>query len=450
MPIPIRFPEDYADKAWIDEIIKNKVITPYDKIQILSGTLSTDNKIITGNKEVECKEYAREKYRDIILHKQYNRHIKDQHEGFLQPFTSGTSIEETLKYLPFCSWFLEFNFELQKPYISHDDTPFYLIENHVRKDKVLKIPMVAASQWKGALLSVMAREVLKKASLSEESDDYVLNRAQLIELFGNEKENMFNFFNELRSDKKTKFERYMADEVGVKDLNKYAKAGRLRFYPSFFDSIGIEIINPHDRAKKIGTKPIYIESVPEGGKSTFKLLYVPFDLMGRPVIQLKNATAENLKLLANTLPKVFTVYGFGAKISSGFGVTKDNVINGRFIIMGIHGNHRKDVLPVGKPEIPPNVEEFWRNYPKDKDFSKKTSEWPGNKKKKQYYRKVKDEYKKYMQKKEVFAQAMAKHKEERNIPAQAEFRFDSIQEMKAVLGSLAIKLLEDENGEINA
>lgn len=177
-----------------------------------------------------------------------------------------------LNYFPSLSFMLQVPFKLRKPYLSKDDRTFHILDNPVRKDKVFQTPMVASTSWKGAL-----RAALWQSGYQEDNE-------QIIPLFGNTRE----------------------DEKG--------QAGRLYFYPTFFDKIGLEVINPHDRKTGVGKNPILIESVPIGATGKFVILYVPFGSID------ESQVAEHLKLVAKGVCDMLTVYGFGAKTSSGFGV----------------------------------------------------------------------------------------------------------------------------------
>lgn len=185
-----------------------------------------------------------------------------------------------LELLPTGSALIQFRFRLIKPYLSQDDEALYILDNPVRKDKVFKLPMVGSTSWKGSLRSVMR---LKEGWTDE--------RPEMIRLFGNPKGSQENFC-----------------------------AGRLFFFPTFFTQIGLEVINPHDRSTGAGTMPIYFECVPREAEGIFTLLYVPFDIIGEPEDEMRPEVADDLKAVAEAVEAMFTVYGFGAKTSSGFGV----------------------------------------------------------------------------------------------------------------------------------
>ena len=115
--------------------------------------------------------------------------------------------------LPSCSFGLQFTFTLARSYISKDDSPFYIIDNPIVRDKVFRLPMVRPTNWKGNLYAALWQLGHTK------SDEYPLQR-----LFGES-----------------------SAEAG-------GQAGRLFFYPTFFIKTSLEIINPHDRKRRVGKK----------------------------------------------------------------------------------------------------------------------------------------------------------------------------------------------------
>lgn len=191
-----------------------------------------------------------------------------------------------LKHLPKGSFAIQFEFKLKKPYISKDDEPLYIIDNPVRKERVFKVPMVSASSWKGALRSAV-RVIREHDSWEDERSDALMAR-----LFGN---------------------------IKGEQEHRNIRAGRLYFYPTFFDKIGLEVINPHERKTGVGTQPIYIETVPAGATGTFSLLYVPLDCSDDSDKVIEEAK-EDAPIVAEGIKKMLTELGFGAKTSSGFGV----------------------------------------------------------------------------------------------------------------------------------
>jgi CRISPR-associated protein Cmr2 len=234
-----------------------------------------------------------------------------------------------LNYLPSFSFMLRVPFKLRKPYLSKDDRIFHLLDNPVRKDKVFQTPMVASTSWKGALHMAMMQQLTEWWSGLDETSrnnrchkkEFVARRISLGRLFGTEKGIQID---------DQKFESYLDNFGGDYLAHWYRRyirryisgtgffSGRLYFYPTFFDNIDktkqLEVINPHDRKTGTGKNPILIECVPLGARGELIILYVPFGEVQ------KIQVAEDLKLVAKGVKEMLSVYGFGAKTSSGFGV----------------------------------------------------------------------------------------------------------------------------------
>jgi len=182
--------------------------------------------------------------------------------------------------------------------------------------------MVRPSSWKGSLRRALWQQGHQKES------------AQIQRIFGDTKD----------------------DETG--------KAGRLHFYPTFFDKTSLEIINPHNRKTKVGKNPILLESVPAGATGTFTLLYAPLDRIGnekadpaRKQKALPAEVAEDLELVAQGLQAMLTLYGFGAKTSSGFGLAVNAVRDGIVVVGGLPYEAEPSVPdavppPPAQPDLP--------------------------------------------------------------------------------------------------
>ena len=191
--------------------------------------------------------------------------------------------------LPRLSFLIRIPFILRQPYLSKDERDFYVLDNPLRRERVFQAPMVAVTGWKGALRSALWQ-------LGHRQEDQ-----RVIRLFGNARE----------------------DEIG--------QAGRLHFFSTFFSaSATLEIINPHDRATGVGVKrgPVLMECVPQKTKGEMLLLYVPFGSPKRTEPDLRLELAEDLELSAAGLHAMLTLYGFGAKTTSGFGTCDDLLPNG--------------------------------------------------------------------------------------------------------------------------
>lgn len=205
------------------------------------------------------------------------------------------------------SFILRFEFTLKQPYLSRDEQDFYIIDNPVRKDKIFKFPYVAPMSWKGSL----------KAALRQLG--YKDQQPEIQRLFGSKKS---------------------SDEQ--EDL---FLAGRLYFFPTFFERKSLEVINPHDCNFRTGVHgPILIESVPRGTKGVFTLLYVPFvgctEVVGAGNEKMICCqVGKDIKIVAVGLRALFRIYGFGAKTSSGFGGAQEK----------INGHLRLRIVQLGTP-----------------------------------------------------------------------------------------------------
>jgi len=239
--------------------------------------------------------------------------------------------------LPFGSWGINFKFKLIKPYISKDDTDFYIIDNPVKKEWVFKVPYIAPTQWKGTLRSVMGRQLYEQAnSLTDEQFAEKMFRLAL--LSGSEKEenpkeksNFAGYFDEIKPGATNLYREKIKKHFGYKTNDSMPDfRGRLHFYPTYFTKIGMEVINPHDRETGTGTNPIYFETVPAESEGIFTLLYVPIELIGNDKNNVKIEVLEDLSPVADGIKGMMTEYGFGAKTSSGFGLAESK--EGKVII----------------------------------------------------------------------------------------------------------------------
>lgn len=259
--------------------------------------------------------------------------------GRMRTMGQGIYNSPNLQCLPFGSWFLQFTFTLAKPWMSKDDDPFYVAEsvNPVRKDKVFKVPTMSAASWKGLLrwTAMRIRLVEDRGQMSDEA--FASERVRQSLLFGDEKgeepgqtKDLANYLDALKPSAKEfyrqKVKHYFLCDANAKEMPHHS--GRLNFYPTFFDLIDVEVINPHSRRTKAGTRPIYLECVPAGAKGTFSLLYVPFDLIGRPEDEVKAEAREDLRLIAEGVREMMLTYGFSAKRTSGYGTARDKIENG--------------------------------------------------------------------------------------------------------------------------
>lgn len=292
--------------------------------------------LVTQQAQKALRTYLR------LVHGQLNKKTRGEFNGLingelkrLQSLCLQPPIAPTMDALPCGSWFLQFTFTLAKPWMSKDDDPFYVTDsvNPVRKDKVFKVPMIAAASWKGLLrwTAMHIRLALKKDTLAP--DQFAEERFFQTLLYGDEKgeepgqaKDFAAYLDALRPEARQEYECLLRSHYGLKPEDSLPHhSGRLTFYPTFFNLIDVEVINPHSRKTKAGTHPIYLECVPAGGQGTFSLLYVPFDLIGQPEAKIRKQAADDLRLVAEAIKEMMLTYGFSAKRSSGYGVAKDEI-----------------------------------------------------------------------------------------------------------------------------
>jgi CRISPR-associated protein Cmr2 len=201
-------------------------------------------------------------------------------------------LEPSFESLPHDDWLgLEVDFTLESPWYSKDDRPFHVLDNPVRKDRLLGVPYMSAASWKGLLRwsCRMEEGLLRYLDRGGTIDDWD-EPAWILHLFGNEKGEGEDF-----------------------------QRGALAFFPTWFSRIGFEVINPHSRKTRAGTQPILYEVVPAGTQGTLHLLYAP--LAGAAVrdrVQPEHAIGR----LLDAVEALLTRYGISAKRTAGWGAAR--------------------------------------------------------------------------------------------------------------------------------
>ncbi|MCB0047682.1 MAG: hypothetical protein KDD92_19830 [Caldilineaceae bacterium] len=324
-----------SEKAAVDYLLKGSR-NPYPQdVPDISARIALSALSLLGDKEYARTGTRREAGGLSHLYKQQS--FQDYlHERFIR-YHDLLEASPDLSNLPAGSFTLSFTFTLDKPYISKDDTALHLLDNPVKKDWVFKLPYVASTQWKGALRATMVRQLvdwwqsLEQAQQSQRTQQkqFVIWRVQLTRLFGTETENLQYYLERCGGEKLGQwYKRYVRRFLSQSSF----LAGRLYFYPSFFHRLSLEVINPHDRETGAGSLPIYFESVPIGATAPFTLLYTPLDRVGRDGAETRRQVTADLQLIAGGLQAMLTVYGFGAKTSSGFGVADDAIEAGVLVV----------------------------------------------------------------------------------------------------------------------
>jgi len=397
----------------MSHIMQDRNIDPFTRISLLTSALATP-----------FKELARAHYQVLIKSGKFrSQGIMPEYDHLTTLGLDFSSIK-TIDILPKYSWSLTFKFCLAKSYLSRDDVSYYIIENPLRKDKVFMVPMVAPSQWKGALQSAIIQFLIRET----EKEAFAEQRYRSTLLLGDEKgaesedtKCVTKLLNDQNPEEKERYEKKIKQHF-LADNNKTLPhhAGRLRFYPTFFTEIGLEVINPHDRTRKVGTNPIYFECVPAGAEATFTLLYVPYDLMGRQETEIRAHAANDLRMVAQGLNDMFTLYGFGAKTSSGYGVVEETLRdNGRLSVNAKDPAEKAKLeIPV-EPKKPEIVHNFRELYP-DEDFSKKPRLWrqlhSASSAKQNKYKEAKNVYLQYREAVKDYYAALTKMEEAKATP----------------------------------
>jgi len=295
--------------------IESKVKNTHRRIKLSSLNLVTKKN----------KKWARENKYSTWIKNEYEKDVINGELDLLKKLQMNES--STLKNE--FSYLIKITFNLKKPYLSRDDEEFYIIDNPVCKDKIFKVPYIRPSSWKGKLRWVACKQFLDDFFENISSMDWKKERAKIVRLFGNEKNNVKEWLNRTISSelkiKKEKiekeFEGYLKKKYNISEGNR---RGRLQFYPTFLNQIGLDIIAPHDRKTKAVTNPITLETSPEGAGGDFSLLYFSFDLIGEDEQEVKEQRKEDIKTLAKAIPNMLTKYGIGAKTTAGYGVVRED------------------------------------------------------------------------------------------------------------------------------
>ena len=411
----------------VKEIVGNKDINIATRISLLAQALKDDslkNIARTGDKK-RGGGYKSLVYHETSDNTLYTTHLISEEKKRLEAFHLWQPNQpDNFATLPQYTTFLQFKFVLATPYISRDDEIFHINENPVRKDKVFKVPMMAASSWKGNLrwmtthLMVLCWQEMKNVNtLAEE-------RFHLALLFGDETgegedKKLSLYLDSFDAEAAAIYRKKTIEYFGCKEKQSIPNhAGRLYFYPTFFDKISLEVINPHNRETGAGSThgPILMECVPIGTTGTFTVLYVPFDLIGKEEKVIREQVVSDLELLINGIQAMFTIYGFGAKTSSGFG-TAEMENTGGSIVFKYPDVKEKKQKPI-EPLEPESIQRFRQELPEE-DFSLKPKEWGtkySNSRKKSYiearadyhnYKNELDTYQTQLKEWEEFEQAPA-------------------------------------------
>lgn len=223
-------------------------------------------------------------------------------QELLTELTEALPTTRALQSLPPYSWLLRLKIKLATAYLGKDDRLFSVMDNPVCKDWVLHAAYLRSTTWKGRF----------RSAASEISQG----------LFGAARDAFVEAINQL----------FGPDEVTEEGGGWL---GRLRFYPSFFEKWSYDVITPHDRDAKVPRPgPIFFECVPAGEETWFTLLYVPFDLLGRPEAEARTVVRADWQVMRQLLRAVLVDYGFSAKSTLGYGSAEERFSSGWLALRG--------------------------------------------------------------------------------------------------------------------
>lgn len=327
---------DMANKADLDKARKNKQLDIYTHM-LLMHALDCQNG--TDN--------ARDSYKRTLHQNNYpslysRNMITDPGAAFDLMGQLGLLgiADKALNVLPSCAVFLQFEFALEKNFLSRDDAPFYPIENPIRKERTFKVPMLSGSSWKGALRAAAVDAFM--------AHDFSLHqkigkRLDLIEIFGDEKsgdegsketgkQRLKEYLDEWLGDGKEQFEKAKQLRFGQthSEKSEFHRKGRVRCLPSYFNGIDLDLINPRNRKTRTGTLPILMEIVPKGCRANFGVVYFPFDLLGQEEGAVRKQLRRDWNILGEAIFHMFRISGFGARKTSGCGKAQMDISNFRF------------------------------------------------------------------------------------------------------------------------
>ena len=211
-----------------------------------------------------------------------------------------------------------FQITLSSPFFTASENKFYSIQNPIAKERPTGVPVLKGSSLKGALrqaaIDIIESDLLKK-NYGDKFNDYLnktddeiekietnendrfffKKRAQLVKLFGNEKDVKWFTFKTLLATggiKDVKKIRKILEKISsafghylrknkITDKDGNCK-GRLIFEDLHFKKVALDVITPLDRKKRTPVHgPIFYEVVPEGEAVEGKLIWFPFDLIAK-------------------------------------------------------------------------------------------------------------------------------------------------------------------------
>jgi len=214
-----------------------------------------------------------------------------------------TALLEAIKILPRGSWAICFDFTLKTPYLSHGIEAFDYLENGLIRDPVFEVPIISATSWKGGLRAAALAIVMEAQGLEMTATTITVAEKdeRIIRLFGNSKDEMTDF-----------------------------QQGRLTVFMTGFRKTSCIVLNPMNRPRRVGSQPILLECVPpdHANIGTFTALYcTPAQDATKRSEQWQTECWEDSELVGKAIRDLLTVWGIGAKKSSGNGNAQEAITN---------------------------------------------------------------------------------------------------------------------------
>jgi CRISPR-associated protein Cmr2 len=227
--------------------------------------------------------------------------------------------------LPPGAYVARIGFTLGRPYISRDEPFPPRPENAILRDAVFHVPMASGSGWKGALRAAAVERFVEH--LEPKAADRARDRVRLYRLFGSEVKHLRQYLDKACGPEATGiFGRLLGREERDDDEDGPRLEGRVHPLPTFFAGGGRhateDVLNRRDPRSRAGSRAVRMEVVPAGTPGTLCLLWIPFDLYGKPQEEIQTETARDWKVLRPAIEHMLLRTGFGAKTSSGYGVAK--------------------------------------------------------------------------------------------------------------------------------
>ena len=240
-----------------------------------------------------------------------------------------------------------FSLKLTSPFFTASEDKFYSIRNPIVKDKPTEIPVLKGISLKGALRQAavddLENELIKESCLDKnyngilkmQEDKFSFKkRAQLVKLFGNEKDITWFTFKSLLAtggikdvakikevlDKISSAFKHYLRKNKITDEDGNCK-GRIIFENLYFKKVVLDVITPLNRKRRTPIRgPIYYEVVPPGETATGKIIWFPFDLVVKGVSKEKINKEWNAdkKIIKGAFERL-SEKGIGAKTKDGWG-----------------------------------------------------------------------------------------------------------------------------------